>query len=312
MIQVSDIVSTDGDLATNIRSFARHLRAANLSPKTQKVYLDAANLFGHFLSEAGMPTDVARLNREHLEHFITREIDRTSPSSARVRYGGLRALFKWLEEEGEIDADPFVKMRPPRVGEKPVPVLSVEEISNLLKACSGNSFESRRDLAALRVVATTGIRRAELAGLRWSEDPNESDVDLDRALAVVQGKGNRERLVPFDPRTVKAVDRYVRLRVRHSHADEPWLWLGPKGRLTEDGLRQMLERRADQAGLGHVHMHQFRHSFAHHWLASGGQESDLQRLAGWKSPEMVRRYAASTASERALLAAQKVGLGQFL
>ena len=134
-------------------------------------------------------------------------------------------------------------------------------------------------------------------------------MDLDQGIAVVQGKGNRERLVPLDPRTVKAIDRYIRLRSRHAQSDLEWLWIGPKGRLTEDGLRQMLDRRAEQAGLGHVHMHQFRHSFAHHWLASGGQETDLQRIAGWKSPEMLRRYAASTASERALQAARRVGIG---
>lgn len=303
------IVPTEGDLATNIQSFSRHLRAANLSPKTHKVYLESVNLLAGFLNESGMPTEVAAVRREHVETFITREVTRTSAASARVRYGGLRAFWRWLLDEGEVKADIFTKMRPPKVGEKPVPVLTEDEISRLFKACAGNTFEERRDLAILRVAATTGVRREELAGLKWSENPEESDVDLDNNVAVVHGKGNRDRYIPLDPRTVKAIDRYVRVRARHTHNDEPWMWLGPKGRLTADGIRQMVDRRAKQAGLGHVHMHMFRHAFAHHWLASGGQESDLQRLAGWKSPEMLRRYAASTASERALLAARKVGLG---
>jgi integrase len=139
----------------------------------------------------------------------------------------------------------------------------------------------------------TGARRAELAGLRLA------DVDLELDVLLVLGKGRRERALPFGNKAAVALDRYLRVRGRHKHAGLPWLWLGQKGRLTEWGLVMMLRRRGEQVGLPGLHPHQFRHTFAHQWLAQGGGETDLMRLAGWKSRVMLQRYGASAADARA-------------
>jgi len=299
----------------NIKSFARHLRAENLSPQTEKSYVEAANKLAGFLADTGMPLEVANLRREHIEAFIADQLKRWKPATAANRYRSLQQFFRWLEEEGELpNGNPMAKMKPPRVPEQPPEVLREDELKALLKTCEGKGFESRRDAAILRVFMDTGARLGEVAGIRWDVgDDENNDVDLDQGVLRLLGKGGRPRLVQLGNKSIKALDRYLRLRSKHPHADEKSLWLGQKGGMTDSGIRQVVRRRGRQAGFQkQLHPHQLRHSFAHAWLHAGGGETDLMRVAGWKSRQMLERYGASAAQERALDAAKRLALGDRL
>jgi integrase len=159
-----------------------------------------------------------------------------------------------------------------------------EFLSDVLQRHSPGTVETRY----------RGMRRSELAYLAVD------DFDLDHNVAHVPwAKCSRERIVPFGRKTAKAVDKYTRLRATHRHAQDRALWPGRQRPLLDSAIDLMLRRRAKQAGLRGVHLHVSRRAFAYGWLSSGGLDGHLMQLAGWRSREILNRYGASAAAERA-------------
>jgi integrase/recombinase XerC len=301
-------------------SWLRSLRARNTSPKTQTIYDRAAASLCSYLFAEHPTVSPDQLAREHIEGFLEAFAagkavgtlpgyrDGRSPSYVSLTYRALQQWMAWLVEEGELDADPTAKMHAPMVPEKPVPVLTDEQLRALLKGCSGRRLVDRRDTALFRLLIDTGGRLEEISRLQIS------DVDLDEQTARVLGKGRRERLLPFGVKTTEALDRYIRLRKADRRAADHGLWLGEKGKgaLTPNGVYQLVRRRGDAAGIPRLHPHMFRHTAAHRWLDAGGSEGDLMQIAGWKSRQMLGRYGASVAAKRARDSHKRLGLGDSL
>ena len=284
-------------------SFELSLRAKSRSPRTIEAYRLAVDQLDSFLADHDMPTDVNDIRKSNIEAYLVEVLENRASATARQRYSSLTQFFRWLTAESEIEENPMTRIEPPTVVEKPVPVLTVDEIRALLDACkSGGPFEAARDEAIIRLFLDSGMRLGEMAGIK------QSDIDLKLKVVVVLGKGSRLRTVPFEDKTASVLDRYRRQRLRHKNTERPEFWLGARGPLSKTGIYQIIRRRSRDAGLPEVHPHTFRHTFAHQWLSQGGAEGDLQRIAGWSSPQMLQRYGASAADQRAQEAYRRIDL----
>lgn len=286
------------------RSFARHLRAEGKAERTAVIYGQSVTFFTRWLEEHDRSPVVAEATRAAIRGWLATLADRgLEPGTIRTRYKGLHRFLGWCVEERELDAHPMNGLDVPTAPAKPLPVLTDQQLAALLKACSGKSWTDRRDEAVVRMLLDCGIRVSELTGLRVS------DVDLDRETTLVTGKGPRVRPVYFSARTARALDRWARVRAQHRCAHLDALFLSQRGALCSDGVRSLLEARGAQAGVDGLHPHRFRHTFAHDFLVSGGQERDLKRLAGWTSDVMLERYGARAADARAAQAANRMKRG---
>lgn len=284
-------------------------KGRSLSPRTQLSFRDSFIYLARFLGPVAPP--LADLTKKQVAAWIDFTIKTTSPATAALRFRGLAAVINWLAHPGEDDEpylpkNPIKGLRPPKVEEQPVPVLSIEDLRALIRACkkAGSDFEARRDEAIIRVLIDTGIRRGEVVSM------TVTGTELMHGRALVTGKTG-PRWVALGPSTVAAVHRYLRLRRSRGHGDA--LWLGHKGPLSGNGLFQILSRRFEQASVtASRRVHVFRHSFAHAWKAQGGGDAELVALAGWKGPAMAYRYGASAAMERAHDAHKRLSPGEMI
>jgi integrase/recombinase XerC len=181
-----------------IRSFERHMRAENRSPRTIATYLVGLRQADAFLRACG--TTLEGATRADLEAFLAELLTRRSASTAATYYKSLKLLYAWLAEEEEIPADPMRRIKRPIVPDKPVPIVPADGLKRLFRACAGNTFEARRDTALLMLLLDTGARRDEMAGLKLA------DVDLELDVLLVLGKGRRERTLPYGRRAGEALD----------------------------------------------------------------------------------------------------------
>ena len=180
-----------GPFQPMVGSFELHLRAEKKSPKTIRTYVEAAQWFAaEYLIPAGI-TDWADVRARHVQEWTVSLLGRYSDSYANNQFRALQQFFKWhaTEDPDEPRPNPVANLKPPKVGDKLVPVFTEDELAAMLATCKGGGFQNRRDYAVIALFKDTGIRLSELAGLA------ADDVCIAGPRGVVTGKGDKQRTV---------------------------------------------------------------------------------------------------------------------
>lgn len=219
-----------------------------------------------------------------------------SDDTVDTRYRALRRFWRYWSHPlvGLVPCnimDPAL-VAAPIVAPKRVPVVEGGIVGALYKVCEGKEFDSRRDLAMLRLAMTPGGPRAsELCGLRLA------DVNLRAGVVLVHGKGGKDRLIAPGPAARQALTRYLVARAARPDADTTdRVFLGLRGPLTRSGLQQMLVRRSRQIGLDKaINPHRLRHTIAAQCKAARLDPETAKLLFGWSTDAMYARYGASAA-----------------
>jgi site-specific recombinase XerD len=281
------------------------LRSAHRSPRTIETYTAGINSFLQWCDRTGITPEITKPNAQA---WVADLLDTgRQPATATTWLGALKRFSAWLADEQEIPTDPLVRMPAPKLDRKVTNALTDDQIGLLLKTCKGATLRDRRDEAILRLLLETGLRAAELVDLQVG------DVDLaNGSLIVNRGKGGKGRVVPFGARTATALDRWLRTRQRYADPANTQLFVGANIKsFSYWGLAATLRRRAKEAGVEGFHVHLTRHTAATRWLRAGGSEQGLMAVAGWTNRQMLDRYTAASASERAAAEARNLNLGDF-
>lgn len=275
----------DHQISFEISAFLTDCRARHLAEGTvERYYKFNLGLFQNYLISIQV-FSMEQITTEVLRGFLAWHASGHSAGGSHCVWRAVKAFINWFEREMEgAWTSPILKRMGPKQVSKPIPGVSPEVLKKLLATCD-RSLLGRRDRALLLFLFDTGLRRQEMV------DINLEDLNLDSGeVRVRHGKGDRERSVYIGATTTRELLRY--LRERGTGPVRAPLWLTRDGsRITPAGLRQVLRRRAQAAGVAEVPSpHDFRRGFALQCLRNEMDPFTLRRLMGHTTLKVLQVY----------------------
>lgn len=267
------------DLSAAIDAYLDHLRVERaLSRNTLEAYARDLNQLAKTVGEDAAldaidPGTLAKMMEQNVKRGFG------ARSSAR-QLSGLRGFFKFLVKEKLVAEDPTALVERPKLSRRLPKVLGVSDIVSIAARPDDATARGLRDVAMIHLIYACGLRVSELVGLRIA------DLDRERGVVSVLGKGGKRRLVPVGEVALEHIDRYLKDGrpevAERSRAQSNALFLSPRGKpLTRQGFWKLLKRYARAAGVTTpTSPHKLRHSFATHLLQGGADLRAVQAMLG--------------------------------
>ncbi|HHW7570279.1 TPA: tyrosine recombinase XerC [Mannheimia haemolytica] len=207
-----------------------------------------------------------------------------SAKSIGLRLVALRQWFVYLIKIGRMTANPTLGVKSPKVGKHLPKNIDAEQVGQLL-AIESDEPSDIRDIAMMELMYSSGLRLSELQGL------DLGDMDLSAQEVRVQGKGSKERIVPIGSQALKALNRWLEMRLQFKPQDNAVFLNKRGGRLSHRSIQLVMKKWGERQGLeSHLHPHKLRHSFATHMLEASGDLRAVQELLGHSSLSTTQIY----------------------
>ncbi len=270
------------DIADVKRRFLAHLTMEKgMSRNTAAAYGDDVDKLTRYLADAGIAVESA--STDDLERFICdlQDVGIQPRSQARI-ISGVKSFYKFLRLEGHMDCDPTELLLTPKIGRHLPEVLTIAEIDAMIECIDMSKAEGQRNRAIIETLYGCGLRVSELVTLRLSQ------LFLDERYVIIQGKGNKQRLVPISPVAIDQINLYLeqtRSRQVAQRGCEDILFLNRRGAmLTRQMIFHIVKQLCELAGIKKaVSPHTLRHSFATHLLEGGANLRAIQQMLGHES-----------------------------
>ncbi len=269
---------------TTIENFKTYLKLEkSLSKNSVDAYINDVTKFINFLKERKIKVSPVKVELQHLKDFVAwLNASGTSPRTQARVISGIKSYFKYLLLEGIIDKNPTGLLEAPKIGRKLPETLTTEEIDALVKGIDVNKAEGQRNKAIVETLYSCGLRVSELIDLRIS------NLHFRMGFIKIDGKGNKERLIPIGNRAKKEIKLYLkehRPKLNIAPESEDIVFLNRRGyQLSRVMIFTIIKNLAKKANLKKsISPHTFRHSFASHLVEGGADLRAVQEMLGHES-----------------------------
>ena len=270
------------DIADVKRRFLGYLTLEKgMSQNTAQAYSDDVDKLTRYLADCGV--GVEHVSTDDLERFVCTLLDvGIQPRSQARIISGVKSFYKFLRMEGYMETDPTELLLTPKIGRHLPEVLTIAEIDRMVAAIDMSKAEGQRNRAIIETLYGCGLRVSELVTLQLSQ------LFLDERYVIIQGKGNKQRLVPISPVAIEQINLYLEQTRSHQvakHGSEDILFLNRRGAmLTRQMIFHIIKQLCELAGIRKViSPHTLRHSFATHLLEGGANLRAIQQMLGHES-----------------------------
>jgi len=266
------------------------------SLQTKLAYEDDVKHFFEFLEETGN-SDYLNIDiqdaRVYLGYLHDRKYSRNTISR---KISSLRSFYQFLIKNEWISDNPFTYIQMKRKQNKLPGFLYEKEIAILFESVLGDSPLDKRNLAILELLYATGIRVSECVSIKIA------DLDMENSIVLINGKGGKQRYVPFGSFCYEALVDYIQTSrvelMSKKHVEHSTLFVNHYGQpLTAKGVQYILDQLIKKSSLTtNIHPHIFRHTFATHLLDNGADMRTVQELLGHSSLSSTQIYTHVTTS----------------